>query len=321
MALFIELMKKCFILLVVGMTTISWGQNGANYALFPYQMNFVNPAYAGAQEVTSIQLSSRNQWVSIENAPKVTSFAASTPYKNNLGLGLNVLNSSIFVEQKTVVSADASYKLVLSESSQLYLGLRGGGYFYNVDPLSLTTYGGVSDPSQQAQTSFTPVIGMGAYWKNENFWLSYSIPQLIKLGKLDAAVNSAILVQHYLAAGATFPIGGSLSLKPAFIVRKIGEQKPYSQFSGALAFQESVELGASYLTAGAAAVTGLVRIGSFLDVGYAYETSTKSRLGGLKNQTHEFFVHVKLGAFSQSTSNSETIDTPDEGGDMQQLNF
>jgi len=300
-------MKKNLVLLFVSIATFSWGQNGANYALFPYQMNFVNPAYAGANEMTAIQLSSRNQWVSIENAPKVMSFAAGMPYKNNLGVGLNVLNSSIFVEQKTVVSADASYKLVLNEVSNLYLGLRGGGYFYNVDPLSLTTYGGVSDPSQQTQSSFTPVIGMGAYWQHEKFWVSYSIPQLIKLGKLDAAVNSAILVQHYLAGGTSVPLSGNISLKPAVILRKIGEQKPYMQYAGAIAFQEMVELGASYVSTGAAAITGLVRIGSFLDVGYAYEASTKSRLGGLKNQTHEFFIHVKFGG-----SGNTKVDQPDE---------
>ena len=81
------------------------------------------------------------------------------------------------------------------------LVLRGGGYFYRADPLSLSacTSSQLTDPSQQVQASFAPVIGAGLYWTFNDFWLSYSVPQLLALGSLDPTINSVINIQHYAA--------------------------------------------------------------------------------------------------------------------------
>jgi type IX secretion system PorP/SprF family membrane protein len=292
--------KFLFVFLFVLFCKQGFAQDTFKYALFSQQMHFVNPAYAGVQ--TQAVLSTRNQWVSVENAPKTTSFAIGAPLKNNLGGGLSILNNSLFIENKTIASGDVSYKLTLNQDSQLYLGMRGGGYFYKVDPLSLITSSGVSDPSQQTQAYFAPIIGAGAYWTYKNYWASYSIPQLIKIGTLDPAINSVINVQHYAAAGIELPLSDNFQWKGAVIYRKSQGFKGSQQFATAVAFLNSFELGASYYSSGNAALTGQLQIADFFTLGYAYERGVTNSIGGLDRRTHEVFLSVQLDNFLGNTT-------------------
>ena len=54
--------------------------------------------------------------------------------QNNVGLGLSVVSDKVFIEQQTFAYVDFSYKLDM-ESTQLYLGLKAGGNFYNAEQL------------------------------------------------------------------------------------------------------------------------------------------------------------------------------------------
>ena len=312
MALFVRLsIFACFTVLYLGSTINA--QDTFRYALFSQQLQFINPALSGAE--TQALLSTRNQWVSVENAPKTTSFALGAPLKNNLGGGINILNNSLFIENKTIASADLSYHLTLSDESHLYLGMRGGGYFYKVDPLTLVTTAPISDPSQQAQAYFAPVIGAGAYWTFKNFWVSYSIPQLVKIGTLDPAINSVINVQHYAAAGATFAVTDNLQWKNAVIFRQSKGFKASQQYASALALQNIFELGVSYFSTGTAAATGQVNIANFFSLGYAYERSLNNSTSGLDRRTHEVFLRLRLDSLlgaSQENASEGAEETPEE---------
>ncbi|MEJ6614222.1 MAG: PorP/SprF family type IX secretion system membrane protein, partial [Saprospiraceae bacterium] len=180
---------------------ISFSQQESYYTLYRYNMNVINPAYAGALGKNVFAFTSRRQWSSMQDAPSTLAFSYSSERANNVGLGLSVVSDKVFIEQQTFVYVDFSYKLDM-ESTQLYLGLKAGGNFYNADPRALSTYS-PTDPAQQELSSFNPNVGAGAFLKGEIFWASFSIPRLfnVKRENDNLAVTAKDRVHSYLGGG------------------------------------------------------------------------------------------------------------------------
>mgnify|MGYP002735329317 FL=1 len=90
-------------------------QQDPQYTQYMYNMNVVNPAYAGSKESLSITGLYRNQWSGIDNNPVTFTFAAHSPVGKNVGLGLSAIRDELGPVKETNVFADFSYTLKLSE--------------------------------------------------------------------------------------------------------------------------------------------------------------------------------------------------------------
>ena len=64
------------------------GQQAPHYTQYMYNMNVMNPAYAGSKENISIGLLHRRQWVNIDDAPTTSTFSIHSPTGKNVGMGL-----------------------------------------------------------------------------------------------------------------------------------------------------------------------------------------------------------------------------------------
>lgn len=62
-------------------------QQNPHYTQYMYNMNLVNPAYAGSKESISFGLLYRKQWVNIEDAPTSFTFSGHSPVGDNVGIG------------------------------------------------------------------------------------------------------------------------------------------------------------------------------------------------------------------------------------------
>ena len=279
---------------------ISFSQQESYYTLYRYNMNVINPAYAGALGKNVFAFTSRRQWSSMQDAPSTLAFSYSSERANNVGLGLSVVSDKVFIEQQTFAYADFSYKLDM-ESTQLYLGLKAGGNFYSADPRVLSTYSTSSDPAQQQLSRFNPNVGAGAYLRGELFWASFSIPRLfnVKRESDNLAVTAKDRVHSYLGGGADFAIGSGLLLKPSVLFRKVKGLPVTTDITGMLSWQNQFDLGVSYRTSSAFALLAVVSLGGF-DIGYAYETPTVSSLSQLNLKTHEIVLRINLGQGDQT---------------------
>ena len=296
------IMKR--LLLYIGLVLvplISFSQQESYYTLYRFNMNVINPAYAGALGKNVFAFTSRRQWSSMQDAPSTLAFSYSSERANNVGLGLSVVSDKVFIEQQTFAYADFSYKLDM-ESTQLYLGLKAGGNFYSADPRALSTYSTSSDPAQQQLSRFNPNVGAGAYLRGELFWASFSIPRLfnVKRESDNLAVTAKDRVHSYLGGGADFAVGSGLLLKPSVLFRKVKGLPVTTDITGMLSWQNQFDLGVSYRTSSAFALLAVVSLGGF-DIGYAYETPTVSSLSQLNLKTHEIVLRINLGEGDQST--------------------
>ena len=295
------IMKR--LLLYIGLVLvplISFSQQESYYTLYRFNMNVINPAYAGALGKNVFAFTSRRQWSSMQDAPSTLAFSYSSERANNVGLGLSVVSDKVFIEQQTFAYADFSYKLDM-ESTQLYLGLKAGGNFYSADPRVLSTYSTSSDPAQQQLSRFNPNVGAGAYLRGELFWASFSIPRLfnVKRESDNLAVTAKDRVHSYLGGGADFAIGSGLLLKPSVLFRKVKGLPVTTDITTMLSWQNQFDLGVSYRTSSAFALLAVVSLGGF-DIGYAYETPTVSSLSQLNLKTHEIVLRINLGQGDQT---------------------
>ena len=280
---------------------IVFSQQESYYTLYRYNMNVINPAYAGALGKNVFAFTSRRQWSSMQDAPSTLAFSYSSERANNVGLGLSVVSDKVFIEQQTFAYVDFSYKLDM-ESTQLYLGLKAGGNFYNADPRALSNIFTSTDPAQQELSSFNPNVGAGAFLKGEIFWASFSIPRLfnVKRENDNLAVTAKDRVHSYLGGGVDLPIGSGLLIKPSVMMRKVKGLPVTTDFTGMLSWQNQFDVGISYRTSSAFGLLALVSLGGF-DIGYAYETPTVSSLSQLNLKTHEIVLRINLGQGDETT--------------------
>ena len=90
-------MKKIYLatlLALLGLAEAS-AQQDPHYTQYMYNMNVINPAYAGSKENLSIGLLYRKQWVDIDGAPSTGTFSGHSPVGKNVGLGLSAITDQI----------------------------------------------------------------------------------------------------------------------------------------------------------------------------------------------------------------------------------
>ena len=303
MALFNKVMMKR-LLFFIGLALvplITFSQQESYYTLYRYNMNVINPAYAGALGKNVFAFTSRRQWSSMQDAPSTLAFSYSSERENNVGLGLSVVSDKVFIEQQTFAYVDFSYKLDM-ESTQLYLGLKAGGNFYSADPIALSAYSASSDPAQQQLSRFNPNVGAGALLKGELFWASFSIPRLfnVKRESDNLAVTAKDRMHTYLGGGVDLPIGSGLLVKPSVMLRKVKGLPVTTDFTGMLSWQNQFDVGISYRSSSSFALLSVISLGGF-DIGYAYETPTASSLSQLNLKTHEIVLRINLGQGDETT--------------------
>ena len=301
------LLRCVLILLILIIPNLISSQQESYYSLYRYNMNVINPAYAGADASNMLSFTSRSQWASVQDAPNTLALAFSSARENNVGLGISLVSDKVFIEQQTFAYIDFSYKLQMSGESALFLGLKGGGNFYSADPTALSAYLSVGDPSQVSLSKFNPNIGAGAYFKAPNYWVSFSIPRLfnVKRDSDNLAVTAKDRVHTYLGGGVDLPVSNGVFIKPSLMIRKVKGLPTTADITGMVSWQNQFDIGLSIRTNSSMALMSMISLGMF-DVGYAYETPTDNGLSQLNLRTHELVLRINLGEGDQKTKQGPT---------------
>lgn len=280
-------------------STVVFAQQESLFTTYRYQMNVVNPAYAGVDGETMFSATIRQQWTGIKDAPQTQALSFGTVVGSNLGLGVSMVNDKTFIEKQTQVGIDFSYKLQVGALTDLYLGLKAGGNFYNVNTSGLETYVPQSDPALTNINQFNPNVGVGALLKNDKYYISLSVPRILNTERAknkDGYTAVATDRPHvYLSSGYDFDLEAStlLVLKPSFMMRYVNGAPLSVDLNLMLQIEEFLEIGASYRINNAYAGIAGITISRLLTVGYAYETNTNETMASAKN-SNEFFLRFKF---------------------------
>lgn len=274
-------------------------QQDPNYTFYRYNMNLINPAYAGAGEHTEIGLDMRSQWANVQGAPETQSLFFGTPMGKNVGLGVSIINGKTFIESQVWLALDFSYRLKISDGTDLFFGIKAGVNSYKANTDGLITYGIQSDPSlMDIKGSFNPNIGTGIYLKSNAFFASLSAPKILSINRLGDDNGLAKLrkdrVHLYAASGYDFILSGGMTLKPSAIVRYVDSAPISVNLTTALTLGERFEVGGAYLLNEGIGGFFIFKVSEWFNLGYAYESAFESPVANLNNGTHEILFNLKL---------------------------
>jgi type IX secretion system PorP/SprF family membrane protein len=291
-------MKKLSLLvLLIAMlsTEFTTAQQDPQYTQYMYNMNVVNPAYAGSKEGLSATALYRNQWSGFDGAPETFTFSIHSPFGDKVGLGLSAIRDELGPVSETNVYADFSYTLEVGGNTKVALGIKAGATFHDVGLVDLELQD-PNDPffSQDISNTY-PNVGAGAFLYGDNFYVGLSVPNLLNSVHLDEnGLKYGSETNHYFAtAGYVFQVSENVKLKPSAMVKSAFDAPLSFDANLNALFFEKFELGASYRLDDS--FSGLVgfQVTDNIRVGYAYDYVT-SDLDAVANASHEVIVTFDL---------------------------
>ncbi len=275
------------------------GQQEENVLMFHKQMHVFNPAYAGSNNNGANFFGSfRSQWVGVKDAPEHRNFSFDTPLGKQLGLGVSVSDDRVFIEKRTSVNLDFSYKIQLSSRINLFMGARGSVELFNIELSRLhdandLDYTGVSDQNNKALN-----IGAGLYLLHDSFYLSFAVPRLLATKRIaveDAKATIASTRLHsYMSGGYAFELSSSFKMQPRFLMRYVEDAPFAADVLLGLDYNDRIELGASISTNELFGGFFTVKLQDFAEFGYSYGNTTNSDLSLVSKSIHEAYLRFFL---------------------------
>ena len=301
-------MKKIFFASILALLSIIdvKAQQDPHYTQYMYNMNVINPAYAGSKENLAIGLLFRKQWVEIEDAPTTFTATGHSPIGKNVGLGLSVISDRIGPVEENNIYGDFSYTLNLGGEHRLAFGLKAGVTLQKIGlnseiaaSLPVPTDGAFAENTSNANLN----IGTGIFYYTNKYYLAFSVPNMLKATHLDYnGVQYGNEIQHYfLTGGYVFDLTPRLKFKPFFMVKSAFNAPTSFDISTNFLMFDKLELGVSYRNQDA--VSGLInfKINDGIRIGYAYDYIT-SRINAVSKSSHEFILLFDLNFPKKVTS-------------------
>jgi type IX secretion system PorP/SprF family membrane protein len=206
-----------------------------------YMLNgfLMNPAVAGSEGYTAINLTVREQWVGFQGGPSTYALSFQTrllreshisrkkqvrrkwklPIRGgNIGLGAYVFNHRNGALDRTGLRFTYAYHLELDDA-QLSFGLSMVGYQYRVnkDRIKLEQPGDMFFENI-SESVFIPDADFGMYYMSRTVWAGFSIDQLLesalKFGG-DGFDNMVMERNYHLMGGYDFILNRDLIISPS----------------------------------------------------------------------------------------------------------
>ena len=271
-------------------------QQTPEYTFWRQNMSLINPAYVGSTEKTEINIISyKDQFSGVHDGPVTQSLAVQGSFSDKVGIGLELVSDRVFIQKETNVFVNFSYKLSFGEGKDLFLGLKAGGSFFNVDFTRLQT----QDQINQGEVSkFNPNFGLGAYYKADKYFVSLSAPRILQAeryeeiaGGVAQEATDATLVMF--GGGYYYDLNENIQIIPALMTRYV-EGAPFGlDFNVSARFYKKFELGGGYRLNDSMSIMASFEVAEMLDLGFAYDFATSD----IKSQTSggpEFLLRIKL---------------------------
>jgi len=304
------------LLLLFGLTSLK-GQQVPLYSQYMLNGFLLNPAIAGSEGYTAVNLTAREQWIGFRDAPGTYALSfQSRVLKNSyiskgasvrrrqqlssrsgrVGFGGYLFNDRNGAIERIGIRVSYAYHIRFRQS-QLSMGLSAVGYQFKLDEEKIR----LDEPGDEkylgaARSLFIPDADAGIYYSGPNFYAGFSVDQLfesvLKLGD-DGYENYKMERNYYLMGGYDYFINDQLVLTPS-VMAKYAESGAWQfDFNAKLYYDQSYWAGLTFRTGTAIIVMAGLSVDKLV-FGYAFDIS----LGSIMNHsfgTHEFMFAAKFG--------------------------
>ena len=302
-------MKKylIYILIILGQSLFS---QESSLIFNKFILSVFNPAYVGV-DGSAINLNTRVQWLGIEDGPMTNYLIIHLPEKKNASLGFTVQNDRVFVENKSQVTLDYSYKLKLSNSSYLSLGLKAGGRFFNIDINNVPRIFSEANQSiSEPGSYFSPILGAGVSYISKKGFLGVAVPGLLNSMALNTNQEWELTSRDYtylhVSGGIYLNLSDKFSVNPSLIYRSNPRQPNLFNSVIEMDYNDRFSLGSVYTNNNTMAFFFKLKSKKGFHIGYGYEFSTASDMEAIKNSTHELMLRIDLKSKKNSEANKDS---------------
>ncbi len=292
-------MKKITIFLAFGFLLFyseSKAQQDPQYTQYMYNMNVVNPAYAGSRGTLSLGLLGRTQWTGIDGAPQTFTFNAHAPLGKKVGMGISVIADEIGPAKEQNLFVDLSYTINTSDIGKLAFGLKGGVTLLNVNLLDIvlpqTSTG--DDPlfDENINDAF-PNFGAGVFYYTDKFYVGLSVPNILQAEHLDRDninTKASEEVHYFLTGGYVFDLSSTLKFKPSLMFKGVSGAPVSIDVNANFLLYDRFEMGASYRIGDAVSLLFNFGVTPDFRIGYAYDYTISDFSNTNTNGSHEIIL-------------------------------
>lgn len=301
--------------------SLVYGQQDAQFSQYMFNKSLNNPAAAGIEGI-NVSALYRAQWVNLEGAPKSYGIVAETPFGrkrvstvtreeySDMGLGLNILNTTYGSLTFTKVQGNYSYRINTSENSAVFMGLQVGMLQYSIDQTKLRTHDNVSEDQTFAGSSLRrmiPDFGFGSMVKYKDFYLGLTVPHLLqsKIKFVNEVVDTSssggnrnlyaqIFRHYYITSGYKFIIKNKFEVEPSILLKYVVQAPISAEANVKVRYKNTVWGGLGFRSGRAAALIGMVGVSyNSFNIGYAYDFSV-GKLSAFSGATHEIMLNYHI---------------------------
>jgi type IX secretion system PorP/SprF family membrane protein len=311
--------KASFILFFLFHGYLAIGQQLPLYSQYLYNKFLLNPAVAGSDGYTSVNLTAREQWVGYSGAPRTFSVSMQTRMlkrsyilkgssarkqtfrpktDGKVGLGGYVFSDKNGLIKRTGFQLSYAYHTWLQNSTQLSFGLALSAYHFKVDEEEIN----FQDPdlawmnNSLRKGMFVPDAAVGIYLLNAKYSIGLSSDQLFegaaKIGS-EAYQNYKMLRHYYLFGSYDFMIDRHNTFQPSMLIMTSEEFHPQADIGITYIHDQDFWLGLAYRTSGALISNVGVKYENIF-IGYAFDF-TLQEIQRITYGTHEITFAVKFG--------------------------
>jgi type IX secretion system PorP/SprF family membrane protein len=295
-----KIRKAVLALLMLSGPIYSIGQQDPMYTQYIFNLQTINPAYAGSWQTLGFLALSRYQWVGFTGHPTTQTFSFQTPLSSqNVGIGFNVVHDKVGSERRIMVNVDYSYRVSINDLVSLRFGLKGGFTNYNNDLASLQPYpDGIPDPALMGviDNKFMPNVGFGMFLSSSKYYLSLSVPRLIQNSFHENTENFSKMSevrQLYFAGGMVFNLSENIKFKPTFMTKAIVGSPFQYDISANFLLAEKFWIGGMYRSGDAFGAIAQWIINSRFRIGYAADFPI-TELKGYQQGVHEVMISYEI---------------------------
>jgi type IX secretion system PorP/SprF family membrane protein len=315
---------------------ILFGTGKAEAQQFPvysqYMMNgfLLNPAVAGHEGYTAINITGREQWLGIKDAPSTYALSVQTRLLKNsfisrsasikrrrrvmsrsgrVGMGLYVFSDRNGAFNRTGVQYTYSYHLSLRRSL-LSFGASLTGYQFRIDDEKIRLYTEDQFYYNMDKSAMIPDANFGVYYSDRNLYAGFSALQLFEntFKLTDKGGADFKMIRHYFAmAGYRFMFSETVYIEPSFLLKTTERFVSQLDFNAKLYIKEDYWAGLSYRTGGnyslseeslrgggsSIIIMGGARFDKFY-FGYAFDYNL-SAVSSYSIGSHELMLGVRFG--------------------------
>lgn len=277
----------------------SQAQQDPLYSQYLNNPFILNPAYAGLTNNLNFSASYRSQWTGLEGSPQTINANGHISLHNNkMGAGLMVLSDQIGNSTINEVFGSYSYRISITNDNILSFGLQAGFANYQLNNSKVNAFD-KTDPLFMGNTSETkPSFGFGAILKSSNYFVSLSVPRMLRTTFETQGLQSSLYIQHYYLMGSyLFFISERIRFKPSALVKLVSGAPASMDLNASLIIHENYQAGVLTRNFNTYGLFLQALIKDSFRLGYTFEVPTGSSVGTIFT-SHEITLGFRLNALS-----------------------